>query len=253
MKRLLPVALLLAVAQAHAGLFDDDVARQRVDALQVQVGGLSQRVDEASRNQLDFANQVETLRADMAKLRGQLDELSYNLEAAEKRQKDFYVDLDNRLRRFEQAAAGKSDSADAPATAATADDKPASTANPANEGKDYEAALVALKASRFKEALAGFSAFIKNYPNSAQQPSAHFWAGYVSAQLRDYTRAAGLYGKVAANWPNDPRAADALAEQASALESAGDKAGARKVLETLAEKYPTSEAAKRARPSGKKK
>ena len=86
MKRLLPVALLLAVAQAHAGLFDDDVARQRVDALQVQLNGLSQRVDEASRNQLDFANQVETLRADMAKLRGQLDELSYNLEAAEKRQ-----------------------------------------------------------------------------------------------------------------------------------------------------------------------
>ena len=82
-----------------------------------------------------------------------------------------------------------------------ADDKPASTANPANEGKDYEAALVALKASRFKEALAGFSAFIKNYPSSAQQPSAHFWAGYVSAQLRDYARAAGLYGKVAANWP----------------------------------------------------
>ena len=250
MKRLLPVALLLAVAQAHAGLFDDDVARQRVDALQVQVSGLSQRVDEASRNQLDFANQVETLRADMAKLRGQLDELSYNLEAAEKRQKDFYVDLDNRLRRFEQAAAGKSESTDAPAAAG---DKPASTANPANEGKDYEAALVALKGSRFKEALAGFSAFIRNYPNSAQQPSAHFWAGYVSAQLRDYSRAAELYGKVAANWPSDPRAADALAEQASALESAGDKAGARKVLETLAEKYPTSEAAKRARPSGKKK
>lgn len=250
MKRLLSAALLLVFSQAHAGLFDDDVARQKADTLQVQVTGLSQRVEEAGRNQLDFSNQIESLKTELAKLRGQLDELSYNLDAAQKRQKDFYVDLDNRLRRFEQAVAGKSD---ASAPEAGSADQPKPATNPANEGKDYETALVALKGSRFKDALAGFTAFIKNYPGSAQQPSAHFWAGYVSAQLKDYVHAAELYGKVAANWPNDPRAADAMAEQASALEAAGDKSGARKVVESLAEKYPGSDAAKRARPSGKKK
>ena len=255
MKRLLPAALLLAFTQAQAGLFDDEVARQRTEALQVQVSNLSQRVEDAGKNQFDFANQIESLKAELAKLRGQLDELNYNLDATQKRQKDFYVDLDNRLRRFEQAAADKTGAVTNDPTAGGGDaTKPAATAaNPANEGKDYEAALVALKVSRFKDALTGFSAFIKNYPNSAQQASAHFWAGYVAMQLKDYGKAQDFYGKVAANWPADPRAADALAEQASAMEAVGDKAGARKVWETLVEKYPGSDAAKRARPGSKKK
>ncbi|GAB2179955.1 tol-pal system protein YbgF [Denitratisoma sp. agr-D3] len=254
MKRLLPAALLLVLSQAQAGLFDDDVARQRIDGLQAQVGSLSQRVEDAGRNQLDFANQIESLKAELAKLRGQLEELSYNLDATQKRQKDFYVDLDNRLRRFEQGAAPAKAEVAADGAAPEAGAKPAApAANPANEGKDYETALMALKGSRFKEALAAFTAFIKNYPNSAQQPSAHFWAGYVSAQLKDHVRAAELYGKVAANWPSDARAPDALAEQAASLEAAGDKAGARKVWETLVEKYPGSDAAKRARPGSKKK
>lgn len=254
MKRLLPAALLLAFTQAQAGLFDDEVARQRIEALQVQVSNLNQRVEDAGKNQFDFANQIESLKAELAKLRGQLDELNYNLDAIQKRQKDFYVDLDNRLRRFEQAAADKTGAVTGdPAVGAGETTKSATAANPANEGKDYEAALVALKGSRFKDALAGFSAFIKNYPASAQQPSAHFWAGYVAMQLKDYGKAQDFYGKVAANWPSDPRAADALAEQASAMEAVGDKAGARKVWETLVEKYPGSDAAKRARPGSKKK
>lgn len=247
MKRLLPAALLLLTLPARAGLFDDDVARQRIDGLQAQINSLSQRVEDGAHNQIDFANQLDGLRTELAKLRGQLDELSYSLDAAEKRQKDFYVDLDNRLRRFEQAAA-KPEGGDAAADG----DKPAA-ANPANEGKDYEAALVALKASHFKDALAAFTAFIKNYPSSAQLPSAYFWAGYVSAQLKDYAKAAEYYGKVAVGWPSDARAPDALAEQGNALEALGDKAGARKARDALVQKYPGSDAAKRIRSSGKKK
>lgn len=260
MKRILATSLLLLAFHAHAGLFDDDVARQRIEALQTQLNDLTQRGEDASRNQLDFTNQLETLRADIAKMRGQLDELNYNLEAAQKRQKDFYIDLDSRLRRLE---GGKTDGADAAAPAAdgaaTAATEgapapaPMPAANPANEGKDYEAALVSLKGSHFKEALAAFTAFIKNYPKSTQQPSAHFWSGYIYGQLKDNAKAAEMYGKVAANWPADPRAPDALAEQAGALDALGDKAGARKVREQLVAKYPTTDAGRQARLALKKK
>lgn len=250
MKRLLPAVLACWAFSAQAGLFDDDVARQRIEGLQSQLNAVGQRLDEAGRNQLDFANQIETLKAELAKVRGQLEELSYNLDATQKRQKDFYLDLDNRLRRFEQAATPKDDPAAAGDAAGAG---AAKAADPANEGKDYEMALMALKGSRFKDALAGFSTFIKNYPASAQQPSAHFWAGYAAMQLRDYARAEELYGKVAATWPADPRAADAMAEQITALEAMGDKAGARKVWEALVAKYPGSDAAKRSRPGTKKK
>ncbi|MGE5531333.1 MAG: tol-pal system protein YbgF [Bacteroidota bacterium] len=260
MKSILATSLLLLAFQAHAGLFDDDVARQRIEALQTQLNDLTQRGEDASRNQLDFTNQLETLRADIAKMRGQLDELNYNLEAAQKRQKDFYIDLDSRLRRLE---GGKTDGAEV-ANGAAADGAgtegaaapapaPMPAVDPANEGKDYEAALVALKGSRFKDALTAFTAFIKNYPKSIQQPSAYFWSGYIYSQLKDNAKAAEMYGKVAANWPTDPRAPDALAEQAGSLDAIGDKAGARKVREQLVAKFPTSDAARQARAALKKK
>jgi len=58
-----------------------------------------------TRSQLELANQIEQAKADMAKLRGQIEVVSYELEASQKRQKDFYVDLDNRLRKLETTSA----------------------------------------------------------------------------------------------------------------------------------------------------
>jgi hypothetical protein len=51
---------------------------------------------------VDFANQIEAVKADIAKLRGQIEVLTYELEATQKRQKDFYVDLDNRCASWRQ-------------------------------------------------------------------------------------------------------------------------------------------------------
>ena len=103
---LLP-ALLLAAAlplPAAAGVFDDEEARERIEQLRGQVRGelaeLGKRLDVVSRNQIDFANQVESIKADIARLRGQIEVLTHELDAAQKRQKDFYVDLDNRLRKL---------------------------------------------------------------------------------------------------------------------------------------------------------
>ena len=220
---------------ASAGLFSDDEARAAVARVKNDVGDIAQRVDYASKNQVEFANQVEQIKADIAALRGQIEVLTNDLDTTQKRQKDFYVDLDNRLRKIESSAMGEK-----PDTAATAD--------PAAETRDYEAALTALKASKFADASVGFDAFIKTYPNSTMLPSAHFWSGYCYSQIRQPARAAEMYGKFAATWPNDPKAPDALLEQANSLDISGNHVEARKVLENLVEQYPASEAAKKARP-----
>ena len=220
---------------ASAGLFSDDVARAAVARVKSDVDDIAQRVDSASKNQVEFANQVEQIKADIAALRGQLEVLTNDLDTTQKRQKDFYVDLDNRLRKIESSALGEK-----PDTSATAD--------PAAETRDYETALTALKAAKFADASVGFAAFIKTYPNSTMLPSAHFWSGYCYSQIKQPAKAAEMYGKFAATWPSDPKAPDALLEQANSLDVAGNHVEARKVLENLVEKYPASEAAQKARP-----
>ena len=235
-------ALLLAALltmPVHAGLFDDEEARNRIEQLRVEVADLGKRADTVNRNQIDFANQVESIKADIAKLRGQIEVLTYELEAAQKRQKDFYVDLDNRLRKLETP----------PAEARPETPK----LDPAQETRDYEAALANLKAAKFKEAGAAFLAFIKAYPNSSLAASAHYWGGYAHAQAKDHAGAAELFGKFVAGWPKDERAPLALESRVASLEAAKDNKAARTTLEHLAESYPASDAGKRAKLRLKKK
>ena len=231
-----PMFLLLAGAlpmSAQAGMFDDDEARNRIEQLRVEMTDLGKRADTVSRNQIDFANQLEAIKGDIAKLRGQIEVLTYELEAAQKRQKDFYVDLDNRLRKLEQP----------PAEAKVEAPK----VDPAQETRDYEAALAGLKASKFREAGASFLAFIKTYPNSSLAASAHYWGGYAHAQARDHAAAAELFGKFAASWSTDDRAPGALESRVASLEAGKDFKAAKATLEQLAERYPNSEAGKRAK------
>jgi tol-pal system protein YbgF len=244
--RALLTALLLTAAltsPTRAAIFDDDEARQRIEVLKGEFAELAKRADTINRNQIDFANQVEAIKADIAKLRGQIEVLGYELEAAQKRQKDFYVDLDGRLRKLE-----------APPVEAKVEAKPETPKiDPAQETRDYEAALAELKASKFREAASSFLAFIKAYPNSSLTASAHYWGAYAHAQAKDHAGAADLFGKFAAGWPNDERAPAALESRVASLDAIKDWKGARATLELLAEKYPNSEAGKKAKLRLKKK
>jgi len=232
MKRHLAALLLVAALPASAGLFDDEEARKRLEALRVEVNERLEKLEAASRGQIELANQIEALKAEVARLRGQVEVLTNEIESTQKRQKDFYVDLDNRLRKLEPQAG---------ADAKPADARPAS--DPAAETRDYEAALNLFKAGKHKDALAAFLGFIKTYPASPFLPSAHYWAGSAHYQIGEYKKALELFAKLVASWPDDAKAPDALLGEANCQQESGDAKGARKTLETLVEKYPASAAA----------
>jgi len=236
---------LFATLPAHAGLFSDDEARQQVAELRKTVDALSKRIDSAAQNQLDFANQAEALRTAMARLTGQVEVLTNSLESAHKRQQDFYVDLDNRLRKLEGTSSPEAGSM--PATPATTATTGESKSDPQAEMREYEAALSLSSAGKFKEAQAAFQAFITAHPKSPQLPSANYWLGHSLYQQKLFAQSAKAFGHVAATWPKDAKAPDAMLAQANALVSAQDVKGAIKVLETLVEKYPTSPVVETAR------
>src|SRR6202171_5696237 len=110
-------------------MFDDDEARKRIETLRGRVDqierSLSQRLDALETKNagvVDLFKDVEQIKADIAKLRGQYEVLTYELEQAQKRQRDLYLDLDSRVRKLEGgpgAAAGTPGASDAtPAVAA---------------------------------------------------------------------------------------------------------------------------------------
>ncbi|MDR1423298.1 MAG: tol-pal system protein YbgF [Azoarcus sp.] len=232
MKRFLPLAACAALflaGPAQAGLFDDAQARQQIENLQQEING---RFETVNNGQIELANQNEQLRAELARLRGQLEVLLNEVESLKTRQHDFYVDLDNRLRQFEAGASTQ-----------------ASAAQPtASEPKgSYETGLSYLKDGHAANALGEFDTFIANNPDSANLPDAYFWAGTAALQTKDVAGASKRFNTVLARWPKSSVAPDAMLGLANGQIATGDQRKARATLNSLVDRYPSSTAAKTAK------
>src|SRR5574343_567369 len=97
----LRIALLIAAlgaSQAQAGMFDDEEARRQIADYRIKSEA---RFDQQARGQLELSTQIQRQAEEIARLRGQIETLTYELDLAKKRQQDFYLDLDTRLRKFE--------------------------------------------------------------------------------------------------------------------------------------------------------
>ncbi|MGV3628930.1 MAG: tol-pal system protein YbgF [Betaproteobacteria bacterium] len=259
---------MLAAGPAAAGLFDDEVARKqiaeqqkRVDELRQQTDSLSGRlgkIEDAAKAQpvLALVAEIEKLREEMRSLRGQIEILGNNIEGVTKRQRDMYVDLDQRLRRFEQPGAAIAPAAGAaPAAAGAEAPKPAAGASTASvsvsvsvdENDAYERAQGQRRIGNYQGAITAFQGFVTKYPKSTLAPRAQYWIGDSYFNLRDFKNAIASQQKLLASYPESASVPDALLNMASSQLEAGDTAAARKTMDGLIARYPASEAAEKAR------
>jgi len=280
---LLALALFaqLAAAPARGALFDDDEARRRVEQLRARVDQLEATLQERirgledtvkSQGLGDLLGDIEQIKNDIAKLRGQNEVLTYELEQASKRQRDLYLDLDSRLRKLESAGAGGAPAPggqggppaaeNAPPGAAGLPGTPApggapaqgstrgtlaSAADAVTEQRTYEAALDQFKSGNYPAAVTSFQNFARANPKSALAPSALYWAGNAQYAIKDYRAAIGTQRQLIATYPDSQKVPDALLNIASCYAELRDNAGARRALEEIVQKYPGTEAAGKAK------
>jgi tol-pal system protein YbgF len=226
----LVAASFLAPLQARAGLFDDDEARKAILDLRARIDAVNSRLDGKAdkTTNLDLAGQNEQLRQEIAKLRGQIEVLTNELANEQRRNKDFYTDLDARLRKFEPQKV-------------SVDGREVDVA--ADEQKSYDAALALFKAGNYKGAAGAFGSFVRRYPQSGFAAAAYYWLGTSQYAQRDYRGAINALQTVVRSFPDNPKAPDALLNISSCQTELKDKAGAKKTLETLVGQYPNSAAA----------
>lgn len=255
-------ALLVGASQmAGAALFTDDEAHKKIQALQQENQKLQQSVKSLeermakldaqlnSQGLVDLLQQVDSLKAELAKLRGQSEVNTHSIETAEKRQKDLYVDLDNRMRKLERvgeaapAGASTGPGAAAAGAAAAAQAPAAAASDGAAEGRSYEAAFNLFKIGNYQAAIAGFQNFLKTYPASPLAPNAQYWIGNSYSALRDYKSAIASQQKLLSLYPSSPKVPDAMLNMASSQADLGDSAAARRTLEEIVARYPASPAA----------
>ena len=236
---------------AHAGLFSDDVAHKKIADMQQQVQLLEARIaklEQAIQNQglVDLLTQVESLKGEVTKMRGDMEVQAHDIESTQKRQKDLYVDLDTRLRTLEQpGAVGGATPSVTPSVDAAMSKNPTVSlpADPASEARSYDAALNLFKSGSYKNAIAAFQNFLKNYPNSHFASAAQYWTGNAYFALRDFKTAMSTQQKLLANFPDSSKAPDAMLNIASSQIELNQTAAAKRTLEDLVARYPVSSAA----------
>lgn len=256
------VVFALALAQpAQAALFGntDELTRQQ-QALQQRVDALDARLGktEAAMQQdqplLDLLKELESIKAEMARMRGQIEVQANQLDTLGKRQNDLYADLDQRITALAKAAkpapapdAGQpsaaGETATGPSTAAPAAGG-STQADPLVESRDYENALALFREARYADAIAGFKTFLKTYPDSALAANAQYWTGYAYYALKDYKTSLAHQQKLLATYPDSPKVPDALLNIATNQIELNDMASARKTLNELVTKHPGTPAAK---------
>jgi tol-pal system protein YbgF len=250
------LALAMAAPCFAQGLFDDTEARRRIEALRQQVVENQRILDERISKMetavagatdrsavLQLSSQIEGLRADIARMRGQLEVATNQIETADKRQRDLYLDIDTRIRKIEEAREQA-----AAAAAAQPPPPPAQPAQPvesaqAGEMRAYQAALDQFKLGNYSLAVAAMQGFLVTYPSSTLAPNAQYWIGMAHSGQRDYKSAIAAQRKLLAAWPDSEKAPDALLSIASSQETVGDRRSAQKTLEEVIARYPKSSAA----------
>ena len=237
------IAITLCVIPARAGLFDDEEARRAILDLRQRIESASQAseqkitieskrssddAEQLRRSLIELQNQLEASRADLAKLRGQNEQIARDVAEMQRKQKDDAQLLNERLRKLEPQRV-------------TVDGRDFLADNA--EKRDFDAALTIFRKGEFANAEVVFVDFINRYPQSGYRPSALFWLGNAQYATKDYKDALVNFRTLVSQTPDHLRTPEALLAIANCQLEIKDTKGARKTLEELIASHPSTEAA----------
>ena len=221
---------------------------------------------------MDLVIQIQQLQDEVRSLRGMVEEQGYQLESLSNRQRDQYLDLDQRLNGLRGSEPAPMVSNDYPVTSGTtapavspqppvredapevrpALDTPSSVsaiatpdtqarefaASPEAEKAAYDQGFQSLKDLKYADAAEQFTAFVQQYPNSEYADNAQYWLGESYYVTRNYDIALEAFQVLLRNYPNSPKVPDALLKIGYTHYELKQWDQARAALEQVQQQYP---------------
>lgn len=261
------------VAQQRPAATSEQTPTQRIELLERRLSAMS-----------DLVLQVDALQREVQQLRGEIEVQNHAMDALKKRQRDLYLDVDQRLNQLSHGSAPMSaapaqtppapvadagqpaPAADqpsaAPASGASAATSPetspqvaqaptpeaqpalAAPIDPVAEEADYKAAFSLLMQRRYDEAKTAFQQFLDRYRGGSYADNAQYWLAEASYVTRDFDVALGEFQKVINDYPNSSKVPDAMLKSSFIHYEKQQWQKARELLQNLVTLYPNSTASR---------
>jgi tol-pal system protein YbgF len=210
------------------------------------------RIERVVENQslVELSSEIERLRSETTALRGELETLRFESENSDSRQRELYVDVDERLRSLESAPRGFEPPPSNPSTplgAPAAGAAGATVAPPRPAGSDqqnYQAAFDLISARRYEDAGKAFETFLVQFPTSPLADNAQYWLGETHYVRGQFNEALPAFRKVLEKYPQSAKLPDALLKVGYCQIELGDRNAARTSLQEVMRQFPDTTAAR---------
>ena len=261
MKRVIALILVLnwgiGQSQQVLPLLEDWQNRLEIP-LPVRVERLEKRL--SNKTFLNMFNQLQNLQSEIQQLRGENERLNHELLSLKKRQRNLYLDLDQRMLHFEGATPTSMDSEvsslpveppPAPSASSSQPSPPkprmqSKTATP-EEKQTYRKAYQTLQEGEYKAAIDLFTAFLVQFRQGEYADNAQYWLAEAHYVQREFDEASKAFNAVVYEYPQSPKVKDSLLKTGFIQYEEGNWDKSREILTDVMDRYPNSTVAKLAK------
>ncbi|NVK87044.1 MAG: tol-pal system protein YbgF [Gammaproteobacteria bacterium] len=229
-RAILTTALLAVLSSFSASGFAAESLEQRITRLE-------QMAETRGQLQADIMFQINAMQQELQKLRGQIEEHQYQLKQLQERQRDLYSDIERRLAKLQNNSAATTTTTSPTTTTVDSGTASQSSVTDGDVHSDYQKIFTKVRNKQYDEAIADYSAFLKQYPNSQYEASVHYWLGQIYYIQGKLPLALKSYQTVTEQFASSSRAADALLKQGKVLVLQGKKDAARTIFNQVIERY----------------
>jgi tol-pal system protein YbgF len=259
------VAMLCLSSVMNTALADEALLTQRIERLEriIQGQGL-----------VSLLSRVDQLQSDIQRLNGDNESLRHEIEQMQDRQRQLYLDLDQRLEEQklvgsnsaltsetsapdlsdvtpsdEQTQIGTTESTATEQTTESVESTNVANAPVAVENGEaaYQAALQTLRSGNYEEAVKALTSFPQQYPQSSYLPNAYYWQGEANYVLRQFDEAIKNFQTVITSYPGSSKVADATLKLGFSQYEKGAVEQAKATLNSVMTEFPNTSAARLAK------
>jgi tol-pal system protein YbgF len=190
---------------------------------------------------MNLFSQLESLQRDVQSLRNDVETMQHQLEQSNSRQKDLYLDVDQRLQRIEQTTVSSTDLSVLEGGSLDPGQLPVPGGT---DRANYQAAFELLKQGRYDQAAIALQQFMVAFPSSELSDNAQYWLAETFYVSQEYKKALPAFQLVLERYPESRKVPDALLKIGYCNDELERNADAKKALTEVVDRFPETTAAR---------